>query len=172
MVGGDFYDAFEVADGRWLLVIGDVIGKGPHAAAVTALLRYTMRALAVIEPGPAALLTAANRALTRQRDDFALCTAACVQLTRSERGAELVWASAGHPPALIVRAGGEVEFAPLGGLVLGLPDLILEDTALTLAPGDGIVLYTDGATDAHAPERMLSIVFHSSRSCSMSTNKS
>ena len=66
-----------------------------------------------------------------------------------------MWASAGHPPALIVRAGGAVEFAPLGGLVLGLPDLILEDTALTLAPGDGIVLYTDGATDAHAPERML-----------------
>ena len=107
------------AAGCWS--IGDVVGKVPHAAAITALLRYTMRALAAREPGPAALLTAANRGLTRQRDDFALCTAACIQVTRSERGAELVCASAGHPPALIVRDGGEVEFAPLGGLVLGLP---------------------------------------------------
>ena len=155
-VGGDFYDAFAV-DGRWLVVIGDVCGKGPEAAALTALTRYTLRAEATHEPRPAALLGLLNGAILQQRSDQRFCTAACALIERSNAGVAAVTVCVGgHPLPLIVRADGRVEAFGRPGTPIGMVDdpSLLEETT-TLAPGETIVFYTDGLLDAHAPQRIL-----------------
>jgi GAF domain-containing protein/anti-sigma regulatory factor (Ser/Thr protein kinase) len=150
-VGGDFYDVFELDGGGWAIVVGDVCGKGPEAATTTALARYTLRAHAVGEHEPEALLRRLNQALLRQRAP-GFCTVALACLRPDGR---LDLASAGHPLPLLATADG---VAPLGavGTPLGiLDDPDLETRSATLAPGDLVVLYTDGLTDAAAPARLL-----------------
>jgi PAS domain S-box-containing protein len=155
-VGGDFYDAFAVDDGRWLVVIGDVCGKGPEAAALTALTRYTLRAEATHEPRPAALLTLLNRAILQQRSDQRFCTAACALIERQDTGAAVTVSVGGHPLPLIVRADGRVEPVGRAGTPIGMvDDPSLSEETTSLGPGDTIVFYTDGLLDAHAPRRML-----------------
>jgi serine phosphatase RsbU (regulator of sigma subunit) len=155
-VGGDFYDAFAVDDGRWLVVIGDVCGKGPEAAALTALTRYTLRAEATHEPRPAPLLTLLNRAILQQRSDQRFCTAACALIERQDTGAAVTVSVGGHPLPLIVRADGRVESVGQGGTPIGMvDDPSLSEETTSLGPGDTIVFYTDGLLDAHAPRRML-----------------
>ena len=107
-VGGDFYDVFALDDGSWILVIGDVLGKGAEAAAVTALARYTVRAVAGRSPSPAETLAALNDEMLRQRNpDRRFVTAVLVRLEpHAEGGARLVVASGGHPPPVLLRAGG------------------------------------------------------------------
>jgi serine phosphatase RsbU (regulator of sigma subunit) len=155
-VGGDFYDVFEGGDGSWAMVVGDVCGKGPEAAALTALARYTLRATVMHEPRPSRSLTLLNEALLRQGSDARFCTAAYARLDR--QGSRLTVSSGGHPLPLLLRADGSVE--PLGqpGLLLGLdPELELTDHTRELRAGEAIVLYTDGLTDAYAPGRILDI---------------
>jgi PAS domain S-box-containing protein len=155
-VGGDFYDAFAIDDGRWLVVIGDVCGKGPEAAALTALTRYTLRAEATHEPRPAALLAVLNRAILQQRSDQRFCTAACALIERQDTGVAITVAVGGHPLPLIVRADGRVESVGQGGTPIGMvDDPSLSEETTTLGAGDTIVFYTDGLLDAHAPRRML-----------------
>ena len=105
-VGGDFYDVFALDDGAWILVIGDVLGKGAEAAAVTALARYTVRAVAGRSPSPAATLAALNDEMLRQRNpDRRFVTAVLARFEpRADGGARLVVASGGHPPPLLLRA--------------------------------------------------------------------
>lgn len=147
-VGGDFYDVFPDDDG-WLLVIGDVCGKGPEAAAVTAEARWTIRALAESAGGPAELLGAVNRALVRRRRDFTFLSAVVVSVTADPAGARIVCARAGHPHPLILRGGGTVETVETSGSLLGLfPDAAFDERELRLAPGDALVLHTDGVSEA------------------------
>jgi serine phosphatase RsbU (regulator of sigma subunit) len=149
-VGGDFYDAFELDDGAWALVIGDVLGKGAEAAAVTALARYTLRALAGNSPSPAATLATLNAEMLRQKADRRFITAVLARLELMPGGgARLVVASGGHPPPVVLRASGATEVVPCSGTLLGVdPHAESIDCELFLAPGDTLVLYTDGATEA------------------------
>jgi serine phosphatase RsbU (regulator of sigma subunit)/PAS domain-containing protein len=156
-VGGDFYDLFSVSEQEWIAVIGDVCGKGAEAAAVTALARYTIRTAAVRRRSPAAIMRWLNDAMCRADLDGRFCTIACVHLDTSRTaGIRVTVACGGHPPVLLRRAGGEVEELGAAGTLLGLVrDPHLEDTYAELGAGDALVLYTDGITEARAPERVL-----------------
>jgi serine phosphatase RsbU (regulator of sigma subunit)/anti-sigma regulatory factor (Ser/Thr protein kinase) len=169
-VGGDFYDVFQVSDGAWALVMGDVCGKGPEAAAVTALARYSLRAFAIqprpeeieisggVDPtGPVRRLRQLNEALLRQRTDARFCTVTYGRLELGETTPTLTITCAGHPPALLLHAYGDVEALDSAGAALGLfPRLELASRTVELAPNDAVIFYTDGVTDAGAPQRVLS----------------
>ncbi|HEX6584818.1 MAG TPA: SpoIIE family protein phosphatase [Thermoleophilaceae bacterium] len=159
-VGGDFYDMFETGNRGWAIVMGDVCGKGPDAAAVTALARYTLRAAAMRERLPSRSLTVLNEALLRQRNDRRFCTVAYAYIEKLERGARVGVACGGHPLPLLLRGDGSVEAVGEPGTLLGVvPDPDLEDRAVTLEPGDALVFYTDGVIesrgDSHIDERRL-----------------
>jgi len=155
-VGGDFYDLFSVGEDEWIAVIGDVCGKGAEAAAVTALARYTIRTAAVRRRSPAAILRWLNDAMVRQDLDGRFCTITCVHLDTSRPEIRITVACGGHPPALLRREAGAVEEVGVPGTLLGLvPDPQLEDAHAELAPGDALVLFTDGITEARAPARVI-----------------
>lgn len=150
-VVGDFYDVFENGRGDWSVLLGDVSGKGPDAAAVTAMARWTLRAAAVRSERPSTVLTDLNAAMLHQRadDDERFLTVAYASLRFLPGKLALSVCSAGHLPPLIRRAGGLVEPACSPGLPLGLfdePDLV--DARMELVPGDAIVFYSDGVTEA------------------------
>jgi sigma-B regulation protein RsbU (phosphoserine phosphatase) len=153
-VGGDFYDLFPLP-GRWGLFLGDVCGKGAHAAALTSLIRYTLRAAAVYDPDPAAVLHTLNTALREEyeRDGRGFCTAIFGLLTPETDGFSLTFASGGHPDPLLTRADGTVAYqaaAPRGLLLGVLDDAVYTAVTLRLRPGDSLLLYTDGLTEARA----------------------
>jgi serine phosphatase RsbU (regulator of sigma subunit)/PAS domain-containing protein len=152
-VGGDFYDVFSTSDGHWFAVVGDVQGKGPEAAAVTALARYTIRAAAVRRRSPAAILRWVSEVMLRREEpDDRFCTIACVHLDVTRAPIRLTVACGGHPLPLVLRADGHVEPVGAHGTLLGLVErLELEDRSTDLRPGDTLVLYTDGLTEARAP---------------------
>ena len=159
-VGGDFYDMFETGNSGWAVVMGDVCGKGPDAAAVTALARYTLRAAAMRERLPSRSLAVLNEALLRQRDDRRFCTVAYAYIETLDRGARVGVACGGHPLPLVLREDGTVEQVGVPGTLLGVvPDPDLEDRAVTLEPGDALIFYTDGVIesrgDSHIDERRL-----------------
>jgi PAS domain S-box-containing protein len=138
-VGGDFYDLFES---------GDVCGKGPDAAAVTALARYTLRAAAMRERLPSRSLRLLNEALLRQRDDRRFCTVAYAYLESHDGGVRIGVASGGHPLPMLLHSDGTVETIGEPGTLLGvLPDPNLEDCSLALSPGDALIFYTDGVIE-------------------------
>ncbi|MFJ4768166.1 PP2C family protein-serine/threonine phosphatase [Streptomyces uncialis] len=153
-VGGDFYDLFPLAPGTWGLFLGDVCGKGAAAAAVTSLARYTLRAAAVYDPDPVAVLGNLNTVLNHEYNgaDPRFCTVVYGLLTLDpERGGfHITLAGGGHPPALLMRADGTADFLPTpGGQLVGvLPDAHIATTTVRLAPGDTLLLYTDGLTEA------------------------
>lgn len=156
-VGGDFYDAFSIDKGGFVFAIGDVCGKGPQAAALTALARYTIRALG--DRDPASILGLLNDAVMRERETLAERYLTAVVATSRPRGDELDLevAAAGHPPPLVRRVDGSIEQVQASGLMIGVRDgARYSSTQLTLSPGDTIVLYTDGLTDARAPETIVS----------------
>lgn len=148
-VGGDFYDLFQASDGSWSVVVGDVCGKGPDAAAVTALARYTLRAAAMSEPSPSARLRILNEALLRQRKDLRFVTVAYASLAPENGGMHVDVASAGHPLPLVLRANGTVEPVGAEGTLVGVvPDPDLHDESAHLEKGDSLLFYTDGVTEA------------------------
>ena len=148
-VGGDFYDVFETGNRGWTVVMGDVCGKGPDAAAVTALARYTLRAAAMRERLPSRSLAVLNEALLRQRNDRRFCTVAAAYIEKLDHGARAGISSGGHPLPLLMRADGSVEQVGSHGTLLGVvPDPDLDDRAVTLEPGDALVFYTDGVIES------------------------
>lgn len=147
-VGGDFYDAFHTGSGVWTIVIGDVCGKGPEAAALTALARYTVRAASEPEVPPSRVLDTLHESISVEQTGLRFCTAALAQLTAPSngRGAASVTVSlGGHPPPMIVREGGGTERVGEPGTLLGaIANPSLHDRTAELALGDSLVLYTDG----------------------------
>jgi phosphoserine phosphatase RsbU/P len=151
-VGGDFYDVFASARNDWAIVIGDVCGKGPEAAALTALVRYTTRAAAIQTRRPRLVLNLVNEAVLRH-DAEQFCTVAYVRLRPRDDGAHITISCAGHPLPLLVRRGGEVETVGAPGRVLGpFAELASVDRVVRLGPEDRLFLYTDGVTDARGPD--------------------
>jgi hypothetical protein len=154
-VGGDFYDLINTVEDGWICAIGDVRGKGVEAASVTALARYTIRAVTLKNDRPSEILAALNEAMLRQLPEDRFCTAACVRLEPQDgsAGVGVDISRAGHPPPLLVRPGGTVEEVGCSGKVLGVfPEAELRDTSLRLMPGETLVLYTDGVTEARSPD--------------------
>ncbi len=148
-VGGDFYDVFRVPGG-WMLVIGDVTGRGASAASITAVARYTLRTAALLSDDPLAALASLNRALLA-RGDAALCSVAAITL-REEPDEPLRIAVAGHPPPLLV-AGRTVAEAAGSGPVLGaFADAEWTVTRNAVEPGQQLVIVTDGIAEAQGAE--------------------
>ena len=166
-VGGDFYDAFPVDGGRWLLVVGDVRGKGVDAAAVTGLARHTIRSIAMYEARPSGVLAHLNRVLLSAEADRVaalrsfeepawelteprFCTVAVALVEPRPGGAGVVVCSGGHPLPLVARAGGLVEAVGRPGSLLGASaEVELSDVEVELAPGDALVCFTDGIVERH-----------------------
>lgn len=147
-VTGDFYDLFQAGGPYWTAVMGDVCGKGTEAAKVTALARYTLRADARDHLSPAEVLTRLNEAMLAQHAPlFLTAVQATFRLTPSGLTGRLCLA--GHPPALIRRADGQVQQAGITGHLLGFSDAVnLADARFRLFSGDLLLLYTDGAIEA------------------------
>jgi serine phosphatase RsbU (regulator of sigma subunit) len=144
-VGGDFYDAFPVAGG-WMVVIGDVTGRGARAASITAQARYTLRTAAVLTGDPLVALATLNRALLA-RQDSALCSVAALSL--SEEPLQPVrLAVAGHPPPLLVDGEVVVETGGSGPLLGAFADARWTLERVPVEPGQQLVVITDGITEA------------------------
>ena len=151
-VGGDFYDLFPLPGDRWGFFLGDVRGKGVDAAAVTAAARYTLRAAAVYDPDPTAVLLNLNAVLFQEyrNQTHRHCTVIFGVLERGETGHTVTIASGGHPPALLVRGDGAVDYQYTdGGTLIGIlarPGVATR--TVRLDPGDTLILYSDGLTEA------------------------
>jgi serine phosphatase RsbU (regulator of sigma subunit) len=150
-VGGDFYDVFRSGSGSWTAVIGDVCGKGPEAASLTALARYTVRTASSPDSSPSQVLRRLHESISSERADFRFCTAALARIQAPSNGegeARLTVALGGHPLPIILRKDGRVD--PIGrpGTLLGvLPSPVLADAEAALDVGDSLILYTDGVLD-------------------------
>ncbi len=183
-VGGDFYDLFTVADGRWRFSIGDVCGTGPQAAAVTGLARYTMRILAREGRGIAAVLDRLNRlildegprarfltlvhgeitsgAVGRQRGTGSVPRGAGGARSGAARSApgrapavRVSLVCAGHPPPLLMRAGEKPELAVSSQPLLGVLDQVsFRAKSLRLYSGDVLLCVTDGLTERRHAGRL------------------
>jgi serine phosphatase RsbU (regulator of sigma subunit) len=148
-VGGDFYDVFEHCPDRWVLLIGDVCGKGPRAAGVTALARHTLRAAAMTGQSPPEMLGTLHQALRLQPPGADLCTVCLVTIDFAHEQARLTIALAGHPPPLIVGPDGAAKMIGRPGTLLGVLDPIqVTETHAQLRPGETLLLYTDGVPEA------------------------
>jgi serine phosphatase RsbU (regulator of sigma subunit) len=147
-VGGDFYDAFQTADGEWALLIGDVCGKGPEAAATTGFIRNSVRAIAGYERRPSQVLRRASDLLLSAWEGVGFSTICYLRVKQNRTGLRLTLSSGGHPLPYLLRPGLDV--LPVGkpGHILGVFDgPLLYDAAVDLAPGDALLLYTDGLID-------------------------
>ncbi len=149
-IGGDFFDVFELSDGRLAIVVGDVSGKGAEAAALTAMAKYMLRAFALRDPAPSVVLHELNNALAQGLSEDRFAT--LVYATFDPNSGEGTAASAGHPAPLVRRGdSGEVETLAVEGPLIGaFEGQTFEATRFTLAPGDVLVAFTDGLIDVRA----------------------
>lgn len=145
-VGGDFYDAFKSEHG-WLMLIGDVTGKGIEAAAMTSLVRHGARFVGEELPDPAGILARLDAAL-RQQPTLSLCSALCMRI----EGDQVCLASAGHPLPLIVTDDGVRAVGSAGPVLGAFADSEWPTEELVLRPNEVLLLYTDGVTDTVGPE--------------------
>lgn len=148
-IGGDFYDVFPLGPGRWGIALGDVSGKGAEAAAVTALIRYTLRTLSLDAATPSEVLTRLNEVLLRDSTDERFCTLVYATAEESGPGLRLTMCLGGHHPPLWRHADGTVEPVGVLGTALGLieePDL--HDAVVQMRPDDLLCLFTDGLIEA------------------------
>lgn len=150
-LGGDFYDAFLDVERGWAVVVGDVQGKGANAAAVTGLIRHTLRATAMHETDPAGVTRILNDVLL-QENVRRFCTIAYLRLELQNGEVKMTGTVAGHPVPYVLRSDGTLEEFPSTGMLVGLfEDYEATTTEMTLHPGDAVILYTDGVTDQRAP---------------------
>lgn len=156
-IGGDFYDVFRTGRDRWWVALGDVCGKGPAAASLTAAVRYTVRAVAPDSEDPAAVLQRLNTVLLDQAADGQFTSLVLATFTssagraseRSPTSLVMSVASAGHPAPLLFSPDREVVALTCSGTVVGLfPDIEIKAASVTLRPGETLLFYTDGATEA------------------------
>lgn len=146
-VGGDYYDFIPLGDERWGLVIADVEGKGMAAALLVSAIRASLISLAGLELALRAIFRRANRFFHDSTEDGHYVTVFYAVLDVRQR--RLIYVNAGHLPAILVRADGGIERLDEGGVPLGLfEDPRYHEGFVRLSPGDALVLYTDGITDA------------------------
>lgn len=159
-VGGDFYDFFRTGTKSWNVVVGDVSGKGADAAVVTALARYTLRAAAMQARAPRRILAKLNDAIYEQTPPERFSTVVLARV-RTDGGAgskRTTIACGGHPLPLLLRVDGTIEEVGVPGTALGLlPKVDIKDVNVTLEPGDALVLFTDGVTEARSGDHLLGI---------------
>jgi hypothetical protein len=153
-LGGDFYDLYRAGNGGWAALIGDIQGKGPEAAAVTALARHTLRAAAAYEHRPSGVLALLHRELREQVADGRFCTVAYAYMQVVPGHVRFELACGGHPLPLIVHEDGGVEEVGRRGTLLGSDaDPLLADVVAELNKGDVLVFYTDGVTEVRRQRR-------------------
>jgi sigma-B regulation protein RsbU (phosphoserine phosphatase) len=149
-VGGDYFDFVLGPDGRMVVGLGDVAGKGMAAALLMTDLRATMRAQ--VETGrPIVELTSRlNRSIYENVKGERFITL-LIAMVNGETG-EVAYVNGGHNPPYLLRADGTMETLTVGGLLLGIfPDAVYETASVTLRPGDVLTLYSDGVTEARSP---------------------
>ena len=148
VVGGDFYDVFDAGD-SFGLVVGDVCGHGIAAASLTAAVRQSIRALATGDWSPAQVLQGVNRVIRTQDEDSRFCTVALLRCQPTGHGFTATIALGGHPQPFMTRADGSVTAAGIPGSLLGcFDDNAFPETTISVGPGESLVLYTDGLTEA------------------------
>lgn len=152
-VGGDFYDVFRLPGGDWAFLVGDVCGRGARAAGSTALVRHTARAAARLVPDPVLVVRAVNTALLERPDSHGtgFVTLVYGHLRRTGAGLGVDLVRAGHTTPLLLDGDRRVDRVRADGTLLGVfPDdeLGLEPRRLHLAPGQSLLLVTDGITEA------------------------
>ena len=147
-VGGDFYDVMQMPDGRWLMVIGDVSGKGVQAASVTGHVRDVIRVLVSDGRSLPSVLTTLNATLA-ERGSGRYCTLALAAIGRTlDGGLDISLHLAGHDRPVLVGSDGRASFVGAGGTALGLLESVTSPAAsIPLGPGDTLVFYTDGVTE-------------------------
>ncbi|MEX0791464.1 MAG: PP2C family protein-serine/threonine phosphatase, partial [Actinomycetota bacterium] len=152
-VGGDFYDVFPTGVGEgWSALIGDVCGKGAEAAALSALARHTIRAANVNLRKPRRILAFLNQ-LVLQGDYHRFITVAYCRMRFVDAALHITVGRAGHLPPLVLRRDGSVQAVGKPGTLIGVtPDPKLTDQVIKLLPGESLVLYTDGITEARGLE--------------------
>ncbi len=147
-VGGDFYDVFQIAEGDWVVVLGDVCGKGVEAAVITSLVRHTVRALAVSERSSRDVLPQLNTILLSSDSDR-FCTLVILRLRRTEQGWKVTSSSGGHPLPLLLRPGSPAVTLGEPGMIVGAFETAhFSETTIVLGKGESLFLYTDGVTEA------------------------
>jgi sigma-B regulation protein RsbU (phosphoserine phosphatase) len=151
-VVGDFFDLFQRGPDAWGFMIGDVAGKGLEAAKLATLARHTIRTASMQRLTPREILLTLNRAMHEQDPDSdRFVTAIYGTLEMAPHGAEVELSVAGHPTPLVRRADRTLETTESHGTLLGaLEHPMLSEESIRLAPGDVLVLYTDGVTEARA----------------------
>ena len=157
-VSGDFYDVHQALGGDWAFVLGDVAGKGVHAAVVTSMARYTARTLSAQGWGPKQVIEQLNQALLVEAEPERFCTVVYGRIGElddgdpiapSRLGVRLTVALGGHPAPLVRRTDGRIEAIGRSGTALGILPLVdIEEVSVDLAPGEVMVAYTDGVTEA------------------------
>ena len=158
-VGGDFYDMWKVGPDQWGIAIGDAAGTGPEAAALTAVVRHTLRALTLSETDPARVMETLNMALLAAAQEGTterFCTAFFGLVTARDGadGVELWAASGGHPPPIVRRRDDRIETVPMEGSLLGLFEKVeIHNVRLSREPGDTLVRVTDGVLEARRDGR-------------------
>lgn len=158
LIGGDFYDVFELPDEGWAVNIGDVCGKDSRAAGVAAAARYALRAAALAGSSPAEGLALLNATLMLDADeeDARFCTAIHARLQPRMGGFRLGVASAGHPLPLVLYRDGSVSSVGTTGMIAGcFDDAEFGSKAVDLVAGDAVVFFTDGLTEARRGDEIL-----------------
>ncbi|WP_309112301.1 PP2C family protein-serine/threonine phosphatase [Saccharothrix sp.] len=151
LVGGDFYDVHPREDGSAAFVLGDVAGNGLEAAVHAGRVRRSLHTLLLVEQRPAQLLYLLNSAL-RAAGSRLFTTLVVGNLVPVQAGGlRVTLAAGGHPAPLVLRSGGRVdEVAVHGGIVGVLPEVKFQQTTVALAPGETLLIYSDGVTEARA----------------------
>jgi phosphoserine phosphatase RsbU/P len=146
-IGGDFYDMIEMPDGSFGFLVGDVAGKGPAAALLTSKILGIFSAFAFTNEDPALTMSQLNKVLTRRAIDARYATSMYAKLTAD---GDVVYCSAGHNPALVYGPGG-LRRLEADGMPVGLFDFApYVSSRVTMQPGDTMVLYSDGVTEAQS----------------------
>jgi serine phosphatase RsbU (regulator of sigma subunit) len=153
-VSGDFYLLTNGPDGSAVAIVGDVAGHGPKAARLATFIRARFAAMAASTSDPAELLELANAALT-DRPGGELVSAVCLRFLSAD--SRLTWAAAGHPPPLKLPGLEELTAAGSTYLLGAEPGLGVSNRETSLAPGEGVFAYTDGATDVRGDGAMLGL---------------
>lgn len=149
-VGGDFYEAVPL-DGDWMLVVGDVTGRGAPAAALTGLMRHTLRTAATLTGSATRALEKLNHDLV-SRPQLSLCTAVCLVLRDHTSPARADIICAGHPAPMLVRDGSARQVGEYGPVLGAYADETWAACTMAILPGDVLVLYSDGLVDAEGAE--------------------